>query len=350
MNVKMKVYKKYLLTGIVMISFCLLLSACGAATSTDEGGASGSGSTSIGSKDPSKIASELSWEGVYQYQSDGVISQLRVYEVSDGGFDFGLFTTQDTTWHTSSDDTQVIGQHGFDGHAVIKNGVSADYESKSGSVYIFGTDRINGTISLDTEGVRIRYNKHAEYDDGDDSPYTMVLPERFIKVSDPDQTMYSMPFFSREQGQFFSYLQSLNAQQREQMLGSLLRVEERPYEGNEIYNECEYDGFMTHNLPAEKDYIFSLEVWKQDTPILRGIKIGDPLDTLIEKLPKNTIKEAVTGTEYIYSDGRSCYVGYETTTDDGYTRMLVIQDEIRRYRIYFNEHNIIERYAVGSTW
>jgi hypothetical protein len=37
MNVKMKIYKNYLLTSIVMICFCLLLSACGVATSTDEG-------------------------------------------------------------------------------------------------------------------------------------------------------------------------------------------------------------------------------------------------------------------------------------------------------------------------
>ncbi|AFV01719.1 hypothetical protein UNSWDHB_2951 [Dehalobacter sp. UNSWDHB] len=221
------------------------------------------------------------FSGVWQCNyGDRNMAQIQVYNETENGFDFHLFVAE-------YDQEGKITQGGFSTYARKEPDGKASYsadEKESG----YKLKHVEGTLTINNGYLQITYNnlQLRPYDQRKQAQ----LPTSFEKVpaEQTKQAMYKVPFFTRE---IIGFPLDLTIEQADKLFGHLLDAETLPEHGDsiEVIMTRKYaDTKVSFYYPEGegKNYFFlSIETAHPGLSFVRGIQVGDSLESVISKLP-----------------------------------------------------------------
>ncbi|WP_368294527.1 hypothetical protein [Dehalobacter sp. TBBPA1] len=291
----MKKQSQSLIQLIMILALLILLfAACTPTTNSVPGTMSPSNSPAIsesseesGPTVPAESVEPVEkFTGVWQYAyGDRNIAQIQVYNETENGFDFHLFVAE-------YDEDGKITQGGFstnarkepDGKAFYSTG---EKESPNKLQHVEGTLAIsNGYLSITYNDLQLRpYDQQKQTE----------LPTSFKKVPAEKikQAMYELPFFTRE---IIGFTLDLTIEKADILFGPAVDVEMVPETDGRIdvtMKRNYADTVVSFYYPegAGKNDIFcSIETTRPDYSFIRGIKVGDSLESAIAKFPDERSK------------------------------------------------------------
>lgn len=286
---------------MILALLILLFAACTPTTNSVPGTMSPSNSPAIsesseesGPTVPAESVEPVEkFTGVWQYAyGDRNIAQIQVYNETENGFDFHLFVVE-------YDEEGKITQGGFSTYAQKDSDGKASYSAgeKESSNKL---QHVEGTLVINNGYLQITYN-NLQLLPYDQQKQTQ-LSTSFKKVS-ADQTkqvMYKLPFFTRE---IIGFTSDLTIEKADTLFGPVVDVEMVPETGGriDVTMKRKYaDTVVSFYYPegAGKSYSFcSIEITRPDFSFIRGIKVGDSLESAIAKFPdeKNESKTGDNG-------------------------------------------------------
>ena len=181
-----------------------------------------------------------------------------------------------------------------------------------------------------------------------------------LEVPPFDQKQYKTSFSYQEEGQFYDEVVSIveDTEKLDKLFGQPITVESVREEGDDYAEIRTYNGISirrwdTVRSPYGSKGLIGIEAWGAAIPIFRNLRIGDMLEDVSARLVSNDNKpsnESDKEYEYLYYNKGSSYARIEPDDPDFHYDMLIVQDDVLRYRIYLDENDRIMRYAVNNTY
>jgi hypothetical protein len=181
-----------------------------------------------------------------------------------------------------------------------------------------------------------------------------------LEVPSFDQKQYKMSYSYEEEGQLYNEVAPIveDTEKIDELFGKPVTVESVRGEGDDYAEIRTYNGIIirrwdTVRSPYGSKGLIGIEAWGAATPIFRNLKIGDTLEDISARLANNDDKptnESDRGYKYLYYNKDSSFARIEPDDPDFHYDMLIVQDDVLRYRIYLDKDGKITRYAVNNTY
>lgn len=304
----------------------------------------------------SEIKSNVKWSGVWEYKEDEYTAQIRIYNQTDKGFDFGFFILRRVNI-SSSDVNGIMQQSGFNARAVFQSDGTVKYTAIRGrdKISMPGSSKIEGTIFLQDNRLNIKFN----VEETQKGRYNVKLPPILYKVEKDRElsVLYAMPFSFLEHGQMFDEVKNMSVIELDQRFGKVLDTF-KTHTGEEKYQDVReirvyIDASVGVNYWYEGNVTISgIKVRNTDKEILRGIKMGDTLDSVLKKFPDEKTKPQYHGgnlKRYLYKNSTVDYSYIEYDKDQN-PIILKLTDGTWSYCFYFDNDQKITEFSVAEAF
>lgn len=322
---------------LIMIIILLFLASCQNTSVTQQKTTQPETESGIISTDTSK------WTGIWQYTDGPIIAQIRIENETVNNFDFVFFAIEGPEHRQGDFYTYAHGTKNLDNTA-------------SFSVPFYGLSTLKsaeGILTLNENILTIRYTS-IERKDG----YFAEPPTEFTRISNDkaNEVLKNMPYNSYEP-QLMNYLQTMTLADIDGMWGKPAEIVQRPAadgasDGEIIETRTYSTGTRVileySSWPNGNPAIKSCETTDPNIEFLRGIKIGDTLNSIIVKFPNenNEIMDTRRGkVKDLY--GEKGYILYDESNNMIFLRYM---NDILHYDLYFDKNDKLIKVFAGPTY